>query len=324
MSIAIVMSETGGPEVLRPVDHDPGAPGPGEVRVRHAAIGLNFIDVYHRTGGYPLPLPATPGLEGAGTVVAVGADVTSFRVGDRIAYAGGPAGAYASERLIPADRIVALPDSLSFEQGAAMMLQGLTAEYLLRRTFPISAGDRLLIHAAAGGVGQIVCQWAKHLGATVLGTVGSPAKAEIARAKGCDHPILYRDEDFVAKVRALTDGDGVDVVYDSVGRDTFLGSLDCLRPRGMLVSFGQSSGPIDTFNPALLAQKGSLFLTRPSLFHYIAKPEELAEAAAALFAVVESGALTIEIGARYPLAEVARAHADLEARKTTGSVILIP
>jgi len=325
MPHAIRIHQTGGPEVLRWEEVAVAPPGQGEVHIRHQAIGLNYIDVYHRTGLYPPgDLPVTLGLEGAGEVVAVGPGVAHLRPGDRVAYAGGPLGAYATERLIPAHRLVKLPEAISFEQAAAMMLQGMTAQYLLRRTYRVQPGDTILFHAAAGGVGLIACQWAKHLGATVIGTVGSEEKAETARAHGCDHPILYRQEDFVARVRELTGGAGVAAVYDSVGRDTFLKSLDCLRPMGMLVSFGQSSGPVETFNPGLLAAKGSLFLTRPSLMTYTARHEDLLESAAELFGVVQSGAVRIELNQRYPLAEAARAHSDLEARRTTGSTIFTP
>jgi len=325
MPHAIRIHQTGGPEVMRWEEIAVPAPGPGEVHVRHHAVGLNYIDVYHRTGLYPPgEMPVTLGLEGAGEVVAVGAQVAHLQPGDRVAYAGGPLGAYATERLIPAHRLVKLPAEISYEQAAAMMLQGMTAQYLLRRTYRVKAGDTILFHAAAGGVGLIACQWARHLGATVIGTVGSEEKAELARAHGCDHPILYRQEDFVARVRELTGGTGVAAVYDSVGKDTFLKSLDCLRPLGILVSFGQSSGPVDSFNPGLLAAKGSLFLTRPSLMAYTARHEDLVESAAELFGVVQAGAVRIEINQRYPLAEAARAHADLEARKTTGSTIFTP
>jgi len=325
MAQAIRIHQTGGPEVMRWEEVSVPAPGPGDVHIRHSAVGLNYIDVYHRTGLYPPgELPVTLGLEGSGVVVAVGPEVAHFKPGDRIAYAGGPLGAYCTERVIPAHRLVAVPDAIDTEHAAAMMLQGMTARYLLRRTYQVKAGDTILFHAAAGGVGLIACQWAKHLGATVIGTVGSEEKAELARAHGCDHPILYKQEDFVARVRELTDGRGVAAVYDSVGRDTFLNSLDCLQPLGILVSFGQSSGPVESFNPGLLAAKGSLFLTRPSLMVYTAKREDLLETAADLFAVVQSGAVRIEINQRYPLAEAARAHIDLEARRTTGSTLLIP
>jgi len=274
---------------------------------------------------YPLPaLPAIPGMEGSGIVKAIGEGVTEVAVGDRVAYAGIPPGAYAETRCIPAHRLVQLPESISFQQGAAMMLQGMTARYLLRGCYNVKKGDTILIQAAAGGVGSIVCQWAKHLGATVIGTVGSPAKAELARAHGCDHPILYNDEDFTARTKEITDGNGVDVVYDSVGQATFMQSLDCLRPMGMMVSFGQASGSVPPLDLGELAARGSLFLTRPSLMVYTATREDLLNHAGDLFEVVQSGAVKIEVNQTYPLSETARAHRDLEARKTTGSTILIP
>lgn len=322
---AIRMYETGGPEVLLWEDYDPGQPGPGEALLRQEAVGLNFIDVYHRTGLYPLPsLPATPGMEGVGIVEAIGEGVTEVEVGDRVAYAGLPAGAYAQVRRIPADRLVKLPDPISAQQGAAMMLQGMTARYLLYGCYRVKRGDTILIHAAAGGVGLIVCQWAKHLGATVIGTMGSSEKAELARSFGCDESILYIQEDFVSRVKEITRGQGVDVVYDSVGQSTFMKSLDCLKPMGMMVSFGQASGPIPSFDLGILAAKGSLFLTRPSLINYTAKREDLLAHAQDLFDVVEKGAVKIEVNQRYPLAEAANAHRNLENRKTTGSTILIP
>ena len=325
MPHAIVLSETGGPENLRWQAVSVGEPGPGQVRLRHTAIGLNFIDVYHRTGLYPLPaLPAVIGLEAAGIVESVGEGVMDLAPGARVAYASPPAGAYAEARLMPADRLVALPDGIDDAHAAAMMLKGMTAEYLLRRTYTVKAGDTILVHAASGGVGLIVCQWAKHLGATVIGTVGSEAKAELARAHGCDHPILYTRENFVERVRALTGGHGVAVVYDSVGKDTFMGSLDCLQPMGMMVSFGNASGAVPAFEPGLLSAKGSLFLTRPTLMTYTAKRADLVASAAALFAVVQKGAVKIEIHQRYPLRDAAQAHRDLEARKTTGSTLLMP
>lgn len=325
MPHAIVLSETGGPENLRWQEVSVGEPGPGQVRLRHTAIGLNFIDVYHRTGLYPLPaLPAVIGLEAAGIVESVGEGVMDLAPGARVAYASPPAGAYAEARLMPADRLVALPDGIDDAHAAAMMLKGMTAEYLLRRTYPVKAGDAILVHAASGGVGLIVCQWAKHLGATVIGTVGSEAKAELARAHGCDHPILYSQENFVERVRALTGGHGVAVVYDSVGKDTFMGSLDCLQPMGMMVSFGNASGAVPALEPGLLSAKGSLFLTRPTLMTYTAKRADLVASAAALFAVVLKGAVKIEIHQRYPLRDAAQAHRDLEARKTTGSTLLMP
>lgn len=325
MSKAIVINQTGGPEVLRWVDYDPGQPGPGQVRLRHEAVGLNFIDVYHRTGLYPLPsLPAVPGMEGSGTVEAVGDGVTEVAAGDRVAYAGVPPGAYAQVRRIPADRLVILPESITTHQAAAMMLQGMTARYLLRGCFDVKAGDTILIHAAAGGVGSIVCQWAKHLGATVIGTVGSEEKAATATANGCDHPILYTREEFVARVKEITNDRGVDVVYDSVGQATFLKSLDCLRPLGTMVSFGQSSGPVAPLELGLLSAKGSLFLTRPTLMTYTAKREDLLIHARDLFEVVEKGVVKVAIRQTYPLSDAARAHRDLEGRRTTGSSILLP
>jgi NADPH2:quinone reductase len=325
MSKAIVISQTGGPEVLRWVDYDPGQPGPGEVRLRHEAVGLNFIDVYHRTGLYPLPsLPAVPGMEGSGKVEAVGDGVTEVAAGDRVAYAGLPPGAYAQVRRIPADRVVKLPESITTHQAAAMMLQGMTARYLLRGCFDVKAGDTILIHAAAGGVGSIVCQWAKHLGATVIGTVGSEEKAATAATNGCDYPILYTKEEFVARVKEITNDRGVDVVYDSVGQATFMKSLDCLRPLGTMVSFGQSSGPVAPLELGLLSAKGSLFLTRPTLMTYTAKREDLLTHARDLFEVVDKGVVKVEIRQTYPLSDAARAHRDLEGRRTTGSSILLP
>ena len=324
MSKAIRMHETGGPEVLRWEEVTIGPPGPGEVHLRQSAVGLNFIDVYHRSGLYPLPeLPATPGLEGSGVVVAAGEGVEGFAPGDRVAYAGLPPGAYAEERLIPAHRLVLLPDAISDQQAAGMMLQGMTVQYLLRSTFHVKPGDTILFHAAAGGVGLIACQWAKALGATVIGTVGSPEKAELARKHGCDFPLLYQEEDWVSKVKEITDGEGVPVVYDSVGGETFMKSLDCLRPLGLLASFGQASGPVAPFDPALLAAKGSLFLTRPTLMTYTADRTDLLASATDLFAVVQSGDVSIEVNQTYPLSEAAQAHRDLEARKTTGSTVLL-
>ncbi|EME70423.1 NADPH:quinone reductase [Paramagnetospirillum caucaseum] len=321
---AIRIHQPGGPEVMVWEEVEIGAPGPGQVLLRHAAVGLNFIDVYHRTGLYPAPLPFTPGLEGAGTVEAVGDGVTEFRPGDRVAYANPPLGAYAEARLMPADRLVRLPDGISEHKAAAMMLQGMTAQYLLRRTYPVQKGDTILVHAAAGGVGLLVCQWARHLGATVIGTVGSEDKAELARAHGCDHPVLYKSEDFAARVREITGGEGVPVVYDSVGKDTFLKSLDCLRPLGMMVSFGQSSGKVEPFDTGLLGAKGSLFLTRPSLMTYTAKRADLVESAKELFEVVQKGVVKVEINQTYALMDAAAAHRDLEGRKTTGSTLLLP
>lgn len=325
MAKAIRIHEYGGPEVMRWEEVEIGEPGPGQLRVRHGAIGLNYIDVYHRTGLYALPaLPWTLGMEGAGLVEAVGAGVTEFKVGDRIAYASPPVGAYAEVRLIPADRVVALPAAIDDRTAAAMMLQGMTAQYLLRRTYRVQAGDTILLHAAAGGVGLIVSQWARQLGATVIGTVGNDEKAELARAHGCHQVIVYSRENFVERVRDLTGGQGVAVVYDSVGRDTFMGSLDCLRPLGLMVSYGNASGPVPPFDPGLLAAKGSLFLTRPTLMTYTAKREDLLACATELFDMVTSDAVKIEIRQTYPLAEAAQAHRDLEARRTTGSTVLLP
>lgn len=321
MTQAIRIHHTGGPEVLQWEEVEVGEPGPGQARIRQAAAGLNFIDVYHRTGLYNRPLPLTPGVEGAGTVESVGAGVTNIKPGDRVAYAG-PIGGYAEERLIEADRLVKLPDSISFDEAAAVMLQGMTARMLLRAVYPVKQGDTILVQAAAGGVGLMLCQWAKALGATVIGTVSTEAKAELARAHGCDHPILYTKQDFAAEVDRLTAGEKLPVVYDSVGRTTFMKSLDCLKRRGLMVSFGNSSGPVEPFAPALLSQKGSLFLTRPTLFDYIATRAELEQSAADLFEMIESGKLSVEIKQRFPLRQAAEAHRALEARKTIGSTIL--
>ncbi len=325
MTHAIKMHRTGGPEVLVWEEYEPGTPGPGEVRIVHEAIGLNFIDVYHRTGLYPLPsLPAVPGLEGAGRVEMVGEGVTELVKGDRVAYAGVPPGAYAEVRCMPAHRLVKLPEAISSREAAAMMLQGMTARYLLKGCFAVRPGTIILIHAASGGVGSIVCQWARHIGATTIGTVGSPEKAALARENGCSHTVLYRDEDFVAAVKEITKGRGVDVVYDSVGQTTFMKSLACLRPMGTMVSFGQSSGSVAAFDPGLLAANGSLFLTRPSLMHYTAKREDLLVHAQDLFAAMTSGAVKANIRQEYALKDAAQAHRDLEERKTTGSTILLP
>jgi len=325
MSKAIRIHAHGGPEVLTYEDADPGQPGSGQILIRHTAIGLNFIDVYHRSGLYPPPggFPLIAGSEAAGVVLQVGQDIDWLKPGDRIAYAV-TTGAYAEERVIDASRVVKVPDGISDEQAAAMMLKGMTAEYLLRRTFKVKAGDTILFHAAAGGVGLILGQWAKHLGATVIGTASSTDKIELAKAHGFDHVINYREQDFVAGVAAITGGKKCDVVYDSVGNDTFPASLDCLKPLGMFVSFGQSSGPIPPFSMSLLAQKGSLFATRPTLFVYNAKREDLDASAAALFDVVLSGAVKIQINQRYALKDAGKAHADLEGRRTTGTTILIP
>lgn len=324
MPHAIRIHRTGGPEVLQWEAVDVPSPAAGEVRIRHSAVGLNFIDTYHRTGLYPLPLPAGIGLEGAGTVEALGEGVSELQVGDRVAYAGGPVGAYAEVRNIPAHRLLKLPDAIGFETAAAMMLQGLTAAYLLRKTYCVQPGDAVLIHAAAGGVGLIACQWAKALGATVIGTVGSAAKAELAKAHGCDHVINYSTENFTQRVREITGGEGVAVVYDGVGKDTFMGSLDSLRPMGMMVTYGNASGPVPPLDLLLLSQKGSLFVTRPTLMNYTARREDLVALGEELFAMVVAGKVKIEVHQRYALRDAAQAHIDLEARKTTGSTILIP
>jgi NADPH2:quinone reductase len=324
MNRAIRIYEAGGPEVMRWEAVAVPDPAPNEARVRHAAVGLNFIDIYFRSGRYPLRLPSGLGLEGAGTVEAVGSAVTEVKVGDRVAYAGGPPGSYAEARNIPADRLVLLPETIDFKTAAAMMLQGMTAQYLLRRTYRVQAGDKILIHAAAGGVGLIVCQWAKALGATVIGTVSSDEKAALAQAHGCDHPIVYTREDFVARVKELTGGEGVPVVYDSVGADTFTKSLDCLRPLGTMVTFGQSAGPVAPVDTQELSKRGSLFLTRPTLFTYIAKRADLVQTAQELFEIVQSGRVKIEVNQTYALKDAAQAHSDLAARKTTGSTVLLP
>ena len=321
MTYAIRIHEPGGPEVLRWEAAEVGAPGPGQLRIRQRAVGVNFIDVYHRTGLYQQPLPFTPGVEGAGTVEAVGDGVTDFAVGDRIAYAG-PIGGYTEERLLDADRAVRLPDGIQFDQAAAMMLRGMTVQMLIRELRRVEAGETILVHAAAGGVGLILCQWAKALGATVIGTVSTDEKAELARSNGCDHPIVYTREDFVAEVDRITEGRKLPVVYDSVGKDTFLKSLDCLAPRGIMVSYGNASGPPDPMPPGLLAQKGSLFLTRPTLYHYIATREELDRSAGELFAMVSSSKVRIDIGQTFALKDAAEAHRALESRRTTGSTIL--
>jgi NADPH2:quinone reductase len=319
MHHAIRIHEHGGPEVMKWEQVPTPSPGAGEALVRHAAVGLNYIDVYFRTGLYKPPsLPCVIGMEGAGTVETVVAP------GDRVAYATAPIGAYAEARTIKADRLVKLPDDISFEVAAAMMLQGMTVEYLLRRTFPVKSGQTILVHAAAGGVGLIMCQWAKHLGATVIGTVGSDEKAALARTHGCDHPIVYTKEDFQARVKEITGGKMLPVVYDSVGRETFMKSLDCLAPLGMMVVFGNASGAVPPFDVGLLAAKGSLFLTRPTLATYTAKRDDLVASANALFEVVRKGAVTIEVNQRFPLKDAAEAHRALEARRTTGSTVLLP
>ncbi|MDN7590193.1 quinone oxidoreductase family protein [Burkholderia seminalis] len=324
MPKAIRYDQPGGPEVMKWVDVEVGEPQAGEVRIRQHAVGLNYIDVYFRTGLYPQPLPGGLGMEAAGEVTAVGDGVTAFKVGDRVAYVGQPPGAYAQERVMPAARLVKLPDGIGYDDAASVMLQGLTAHYLLRRTYPVKAGDTILIHAAAGGVGLLACQWAKALGATVIGTVGSDEKAALAQAHGCDHPIVYTRENFTQRVKEITNGAGVPVVYDSIGKDTYIGSLDCLAPLGYFVSFGNASGPLPPIDSKEFSSRGSLFFTRPTLFSYIAKRVDLEAAAAELFDVILSGKVKTSINQRYPLAEVGRAHAELEARKTTGSTILVP
>lgn len=322
MPKAIRIEQTGGPEVMKFVDVEVGAPGPGEVQVRHQAIGLNFIDIYFRSGLYPSPLPAGLGTEGAGDVVAVGQGVTGLKVGDRVAYAGGPAGAYSEVRNMPAAVLVKLPKSISYETGAAMMLKGMTVQYLFRRTYKLQKGQTILFHAAAGGVGLIAMQWAKALGVTVIGTVGSEDKAKLARKYGCDHVILYKSENVVERVREITKGAMVPVVYDSVGKDTFQASIDSLQPFGLMVSFGNASGPVPPV--ALTALKGSLYITRPSLMAHIASRSNLEEISGDLIKMVSSGKVKIEIDQRYALADAAKAHADLASRKTTGSTVLLP
>lgn len=323
MTGAIVVEAHGGPEVLHWTERDPGRPGSGEVLVRHTAVGLNFIDVYHRKGLYPVDLPFTPGVEGAGVVEEVGEGVTGLESGARVAYTGnGPPGSYCELRVIPASRLFRLPDEIDHETAAAVMLKGCTVEYLVRRTVRIQAGDTVLLHAAAGGVGLLACQWLRVLDAVVIGTVGSPEKAELARANGCDHVIEYRQESVPERVREITDGRGVDVVYDSVGKATFEGSIASLRPRGMLVSFGNASGPVEPFSPLLLSQNGSLYLTRPSLKDYYADPEEARVGVDALFDLVRSGDVRPTIGLRVPLRDVAAAQRALESRATTGSTVL--
>ena len=325
MTKAIRIHEAGGPEVLKWEDVEVGDPGPGEVRLRQTAVGLNFIDIYLRSGLYPLPgLPSGIGQEGAGVIEAVGEGVTMLKVGQRVAYPLGPAGSYAEERLFPADRLVPLPDGIDDRTAAAIMLKGLTAWYLIRQTHEVKAGETILFHAAAGGVGLIACQWAKHLGATVIGTVGSDAKAELARANGCDHTIVYTRENFTEKVKELTGGAGVPVVYDSVGAATWEGSLDCLKPRGLMVTFGNASGKVPAFEPVVLSGKGSLYVTRPTLGHYIPTRESLLAAAKELFDVVIGGQVKITINQTYPLKDAAQAQIDLAERKTTGCTVLLP
>jgi len=324
MAYAIRVHKTGGPEALQYEEVQVGQPGAGEVKLKQHAIGLNYIDVYLRTGLYPQPTsPFTPGMEGAGEVVAVGSGVTDLKVGDRVAYAG-PAGGYATERLIPADRVVKMPDGIDYKTAAAMMLQGMTVRYLVRKTYDVRPGTVCLWHAAAGGVGLIACQWVKHLGGTLIGTAGGPEKCKLALDHGAAYCIDYKKDDFVAKVKEITGGKLCDVVYDSIGKDTFPASLDCLKPRGLFVTFGNASGPIEAFNAGLLAAKGSLFMTRPSLAAYTATRADLVETANDLFDVVAKGAVKIQVNHTYALKDAAQAHRDLEARKTTGSIVLMP
>ena len=323
-SKAIKMMQVGGPEVLQWVDIEVAAPGPDEVRVVHEAIGLNFIDVYFRKGVYPQPLPGWLGMEAAGVIESVGSNVKHVKAGDRVAYAGKPAGAYSQVRVMPAEILVKLPDAISFEMGAAMMLQGLTVNYLLTDSYKVQAGDTVLFHAAAGGVGLIAMQWLKLLGATVIGTVGSEEKAALAKSYGCDHTILYTKEDFVARTKELTNGKGVNVVYDSIGKDTFMQSLDCIKPRGMMVTYGNASGPVPPIDVGILGVKGSLKLTRPTVMTYAHDRSLLEPMSADLFDKVVSGKIKIEINQRYQLQDAAQAHRDLEDRKTTGSTIFLP
>lgn len=323
MAHAIRIHRYGGPEVLQWETEEVGQPGQGQVKFKQHAVGVNYIDVYQRSGLYKSPLPFIPGSEGAGEVLAVGPGVTDFKVGDRAAYAGA-LGGYAQERLMPADRLVKLPDTIDYKTGAAMMLQGMTVRYLLRQTYKVGPGTTLLFHAAAGGIGLIACQWARHLGATIIGTVSTPEKAALAKAHGCTHVINYKTEDFVKRTRELTDGIGVDVVYDAVGKDTYPGSLDCLKPLGLWVSFGNASGAISNFDILQLSAKGSLYATRPSLGTYVAKRADLLANAGELFDLVGKGVVKINVNHSYPLTAAAEAHRDLEARKTTGSIVLLP
>ena len=321
MTKAITFSEFGGSEVLKWTDVEVGKPGSGEVRIKHKAVGLNFIDVYFRTGLYPAPLPNIPGMEAVGIIEEIGADVFDFSVGDRVAYACAPIGAYSEARVMPVTGLIKVPDSIDDKTAAAMMLQGMTTEYLLQRSFHVKQGDTILFHAAAGGVGLMACQWAKHIGATVIGTVGSEEKAKLAKAHGCDHTINYREEDFHEKLMEITDGKGVPVVYDSIGKDTFEKSLDCLQPRGLLVSYGNASGPVKDVDLGILAAKGSVYVTRPTLMTYNASREELEKSASDLMKMVENGTVKVNIGQTYHLSEAAKAHDDLENRKTTGSTV---
>ena len=324
MTKAVRFHKPGGPEVLVYEDVTVGDPGPDEARVKNNAIGLNFIDTYHRSGLYPLPLPSGVGLEAAGVIESIGANVTGLKAGDRVAYAGGPPGAYSESRVIPAHRLVKIPDGVSDQTAAAAMLKGLTVWYLIRRTYRVEKGETVLFHAAAGGVGLIACQWLKALGVTVIGTVGSDEKAKVAKAHGCDHTIVYTRENFVQRVNEITNGKKVPVVYDSVGKDTFMGSLDCLQPRGLLAVFGNGSGPVAAFDLNLLAGKGSLYVTRPTLMTYTSRRQDLEAGASELFDVIKSGKVKIEINQTYALRDAAQAHRDLESRKTTGSTVLLP
>ncbi|HEY2414682.1 MAG TPA: quinone oxidoreductase [Pirellulaceae bacterium] len=324
MPQVVRFSKTGGPDVLTLEEVAVGEPAAGQVRIRHSAIGVNFIDTYHRSGLYSLPLPSSLGSEAAGVIEAVGPGVTHVKTGDRVAYAGGPVGAYCEARVMPADRLIKLPDSITDQQAAAMMLKGMTVQYLIRRTHRVEAGEAVLWHAAAGGVGLIACQWLKALGARVIGTVGSEEKASLAKAHGCDHTIIYTKEDFAQRVQDITGGRGVPVVFDSVGKSTFEGSLNCLKPRGLMVSFGNASGAVPPVEPTLLMQKGSLYLTRPTLANYTATREELEATAGDLFDVVASGKVKIPVRHVYKLSDVQQVHRDLEARKTTGCVVMVP
>jgi NADPH:quinone reductase len=324
MPKAMRITETGGPEVLRWEHIDVGEPGEGEARVRHTAVGVNFIDTYHRSGLYPISLPSGVGSEAAGVVEAVGPGVTGIRPGDRVAYAGGPPGSYAEARVLPAAMLVSIPDGVADQTAAAVMLKGMTAQYLIRRTRPVKAGETVLFHAAAGGVGLIACQWLKALGATVIGTVGTEEKAAVARSHGCEHVIISTREDIVKRVREITGGAGVPVVYDSIGKDTFLSSLDCLRPLGLMVSYGNSSGKVTPFDISILSQKGSLYLTRPTLATYTATRADLEATARDVFDVIRQGKVTVEVRHTYPLADAPQVHRDLEGRRTVGSIVMIP
>jgi NADPH:quinone reductase len=324
MAKVVRFHEVGGPEVLRWEDVEVGEPGEGQARVRHTAVGVNFIDTYHRSGLYPLPLPSGLGSEAAGVVEAVGPGVTVVRPGDRVAYAGGPPGSYSEARMLPASILVPIPDGVSDQTAAAVMLKGMTSQYLIRRTYDVKAGETVLFHAAAGGVGLIACQWLKALGATVIGTVGSDEKAAVARAHGCDHVVVSSREDVAKRVREITGGAGVPVVYDSVGKDTFVASLDCLKPLGLLVSFGNSSGKVTPFDIGILTQKGSLYLTRPTLATYTATRADLQATAKAVFDVIREGNVKVEVRHTYPLADAERVHRDLEGRRTMGSIVMKP